>query len=169
MLLIHGTYHWFPRRKAFRNDFCMACAEPRRAVLISTLDVLHIFWLPVIPLGRWRRWKCSQCGNPPHHSVKTRRGFKIAGALLLLVGGVIVWTVPDLPDEPGVWLARYGLPLASVVTVVHIAMSGPAEPGYRARKRTIEPANDKDCPFCGTALFCAPPDCFCPNCETWRL
>jgi hypothetical protein len=168
MLLVHGTYHWLPRRTAFRNDFYMACAAPRRADQISTLNVLHIFWVPVAPLGRWKRWRCTGCGNPPNHNVKTRRIFKIAGVIVLVFFTVVVWTSPGMADEPAVWAVRVIAPLGAVASVIHIATSSPDEPGYRARRLAVVPADDEICPFCGTTLFNAPPVCFCPACDVRR-
>jgi hypothetical protein len=83
MFIIHGIYHWRPRRTAFRNDYCRACKAQTVSVLIRTVDVLHLFWIPVLPLGVWSRWFCMRCKSRPHQNVATRRGFKIAGAACL--------------------------------------------------------------------------------------
>jgi hypothetical protein len=32
-MLIHGFYHWRPKRIAFRADYCRSCEQSRIAVL----------------------------------------------------------------------------------------------------------------------------------------
>jgi hypothetical protein len=169
MFVIHGVYHWFPRRVAFRNDFCLACAAPRRAVQTSTLDVVHLFWVPLVPIGRWKRWSCTICGKRPDEIVKTRRIFKVAGLVLLMLFTAVVWMVPGMPDEPGVWAVRVVTPLAAVATAIHLMRSSSDDRGYKPRQRQVVPADDAICPFCGTPLFSAHPDCYCPGCQVMRL
>jgi len=169
MHIIHGTYHWFPRRVAFRNDFCLACAAPRRAVQFRTLDVFHVYWVPVLPLGWWKRWHCAKCGNRPDHNVKTRRFFKVAGLLVLLFFTALVWLAPGIPDEPGSWAVRVVAPLGAVATAIHLARSSPDDPGYKVRLLEVIPADDATCPFCGVPLFNANTECYCPSCQVKRL
>jgi hypothetical protein len=169
MHVVLGIYHWFSRRVAFRNDFCLACAAPTRAVQISTSDVLHLYWVPVLPIGRWKRWYCTKCGNQPHHNVKTRRVFKIAGLLLLLFFATIAWMPRVVAHETVAWIVRVVAPLGAVATAIHIARSSPDDPSYNARQLEIVPADDTICPFCDTPLVSAPPHCYCPICQVNRL
>jgi hypothetical protein len=74
----------FPRRVAFRNDYCMACNAPRRAVQIRTLDVIHLYFIPLLPLGLWKRWCCCTCGMNPHQLHLTRRLIKTAVLVVFL-------------------------------------------------------------------------------------
>jgi hypothetical protein len=57
MILVHGFYRFKPKRVAFRNDFCLACAKAVRAFQVRTFDVLHVFWIPLLPV--WHRPKCG--------------------------------------------------------------------------------------------------------------
>ena len=65
MLLVHGRYFWARRILAFRNDYCLTCRAARMAFLHRTFDVFHLFWIPVLPLGFWQRWRCGVCGAEP--------------------------------------------------------------------------------------------------------
>src|ERR1700686_3493787 len=47
MLIIRGSYHFWPKRVAFRNDYCLRCQAPRRSIAIRTFDVGHLFWNPI--------------------------------------------------------------------------------------------------------------------------
>ena len=82
MITITGRYRFFPKPVAFRNDFCLRCDEQTIALSERTFDVLHFFWIPILPVGLWRRWFCSQCGYKPSHpprtpEVRRRLGWRI--------------------------------------------------------------------------------------------
>src|ERR1035438_6787107 len=81
MLIVRGAFHFRPKRVAFRDDYCLSCRAPRRAVAVRTFDVGHIFWIPILPVGFWRHWVCSVCGGDPHARSKARRYFKWADLL----------------------------------------------------------------------------------------
>jgi hypothetical protein len=169
MLVIHGTYRLFPRRIAFRNDSCLTCAAARRAILISTFDVIHVFWVPLVPIGRWKRWTCSVCGKRPDENRESRRSFKIAGLILLIVFAVVFWLTPVDAQEPAAsWIFRIGFPLGALATAIHLARWTP-KPGYKEALQTVAPANDLACPFCAVPLVQATLDCYCPACQVKRL
>jgi len=98
LFIVYGVYRWKAKRVAFRNDYCLVCGEARRAVQVRTFDVGHIFWIPILPAGFWKRWVCTVCGQDPHVTTKTiiysgaRRvhflgGFPRAGR----GGGILDW------------------------------------------------------------------------------
>jgi hypothetical protein len=155
MLLIHGAYHFWPKRVAFRNDYCLRCSAPRRAIAIRTFDVGHIFWIPILPVGFWKHWTCAVCGCDPQASVNTRRSFKWVGLALLLLVSVAMWATPIDSDPESTrlgWILRIAAPLGSAVLLRHLLRT-PKEPSLRARLATIEPAADTLCPFCETPLI----------------
>ena len=158
MIVIHGTYHWRPRRIAFRNDYCRACKAQTVSVLIRTLDVLHIFWIPVLPLGFWSRWFCKRCGGRPHHNVATRRGFKIAGAVILVLMILGAW-MPMPPDADDIveilWILRFGCPVALAFTLRSIFRHKP-EQSFQERLAAVPPFEGWSCPVCGGQLYGAP-------------
>ena len=113
MHILHGTYHLFPRRLAFRNDFCLGCAAARRSVQISTLHVFHVYGIPLLPLGRRKRWSCTECGRRPDERLKTRRSYKIAGLVILLFLSILFWMIPvNSEDATSSWIYRIGAPIA---------------------------------------------------------
>ena len=57
-----GVYRFRPRTVGYRNDFCLTCMAPRRALEVRTFNVGSLRGLPLIPLGYWSRWLCSVCG-----------------------------------------------------------------------------------------------------------
>lgn len=173
MLLIHGTYHWSRRLLAFRNDYCLACAAPRLAFLHRTFDAFHIFFIPVLPLGYWKRWLCGECGANPHRRPTIARPLKWIGIGLLVVGSIVFWTTaPDArggsdADPVMVWTFRIGLPVAAVFAIRHTAMTKRPE-RLAERLRGIAPNHDGTCPRCGTPLTVAAPWYRCGSCGLER-
>jgi hypothetical protein len=167
MLIVHGVYHFWPKRVAFRNDYCLTCHRARRSVAIRTFDVVHLFWVPVLPLGAWKHWKCANCGRDPHLNPKTRRLFKWAGLVVMIIFSAAFWIVPlDPPDQWISWLFRLGGPIGAVLLFVHLLRS-PKDTSLRQELQAIAPANDTICPFCDTPLL-AGPRWLCPSCGSVR-
>jgi hypothetical protein len=157
MLLIHGVYHWKARRVGFRNDYCRFCAAERLAALVRTLDVLHLFWVPLIPLGVWSRWHCTVCGSRPHESPRTRRGFKVAGAVVLAVMGLLMWAVPveEIEEPWAIWALRFALPVATVAAARSAARHR-REPRLAELLARVSPFAGWVCPLCGGQLLDIP-------------
>jgi hypothetical protein len=167
MILIHGAYHFWPKRVAFRNDYCLSCRAPSRSIAVRTFDVGHIFWIPVLPVGFWKHWRCIKCGEEPHTSPGTRRSFKWIGLAILILFSVVSWVEPvAAPDEWISWLFRIGGPAASLLLLRHLLRS-PKEVSLRQGFKTVVPADDTVCPFCGTPLL-AGPRWSCPACGVLR-
>lgn len=157
MAYLHwGIYHWRPRVVAFRNDFCRACDLPRVAFRVRTFAALHVFWVPLLPLGFWRRWCCSRCGASPHRLLRTRPGFKIAGALCLVLLSLAAWLVPGERESPAlVWGMRVGWPALLALTLVSIVRHRP-EAGLGDLLLAVTPFEGTRCPACDGELLTAP-------------
>jgi hypothetical protein len=39
MFIVYGSYHFWPKKVGFRDDYCLGCQAPRRSIAIRTLDV----------------------------------------------------------------------------------------------------------------------------------
>ncbi len=168
MFITYGTYHFRPKRLAFRNDYCLSCGEARRSVQMRTFDVGHIFWIPLLPVGFWKRWICTACGHQPHISPKTRRSFKWAGLLVLLFLSAIFWAEPVTPDfVAGSWIFRIGASLGAILLFAHLIRT-PKDPSMKERLATIHPATETVCPFCGTQLLMLGSRFSCPVCGVVR-
>jgi hypothetical protein len=169
VLIVYGVYRWKPKRIAFRNDYCMTCGEPRRAVQVRTFNAGHIFWIPVLPGGFWNRWLCTICRRDPHVTTKTRREFKWMGLFILLLCALSMWVVPLEP--PGdvwlIWSLRLGFPVGAVLTLVHLLRTK-KEPSLESRLATVQPASDTVCPFCSAQLLILASQCSCPVCGVVR-
>ena len=169
MFIIHGAYHFWPKKDAFRNDYCLSCQAPCRSVAVRTFDVGHIFWIPILPVGYWRHWKCCVCGRDPHLSRKTPRPFLWSGLLCLVAVSVILWAMP-VNRGFGVegWFFRIAAPSAAVFIFIYFLRAQTA-PSLRERLAAIPPAADVVCPFCSTPLVSGTGTRWsCPGCNAVR-
>jgi len=168
MFIRAGVYRFRPKRIAFRNDYCLSCRQAHRSVQIRSFDVVNIFWIPLLPLGFWKRWICTVCGRRPDVNVKTRRSFKWAGLFILLLFAVVSWAAPIPPDfTAGSWAMRIVSPLGAILLLVHLLRSS-KDPSRKERLAAIPPATDTVCPFCGSNLLSLASQCSCPVCGVVR-
>jgi hypothetical protein len=152
MLLIHGVYHFWPKKVAFRNDYCLSCEAPRRSIAVRSFDVGHVYWVPLVPVGFWRHWSCSVCRRDPHANPKARRAFKWIAMVCLVLLSAMFWSVPANPDlEVLPWVLRI-FPMGGAIALFIQLMRTPIEPSLRERLAAILPAVDSICPFCSTPL-----------------
>jgi len=152
MFVVHGVYHWWPKRVGFRNDYCLTCGAERRAICIRTFDVGHVFWVPILPVGFWKHWLCSVCGKDPHVFPRTRRSFKWAGLIALVFFSVVFWAAPVSPDfVTGSWFFRLGAPIAALLSLVHLLRTD-KDPSLKEKLSAIVPASETICPFCATPM-----------------
>lgn len=169
MFIIHGVYRWWPKRVAFRNDYCRSCQAPRRAIATRTFDVGHIFWIPLVPVGFWKHWSCATCRRDPHAATRTRRIFKWIGLVCLILLSIMFWAT-DINAEHGSvsWALRI-LPTGGAIALfIHLLVT-PKEPSLREQLAAIPPADDTICPFCATPLMAgADLRWSCPACGVVR-
>lgn len=167
MFIVTGAYHFWPKRVAFRDDYCLSCQAPRRSIAVRTFDVGHIYWIPILPVGFWRHWKCTACDRDPDVSSKTRRSFLWAGLFCLVAVSAILWGALSATDLGGSgWILRIAAPVAAIALLIYLLRT-PRTTSLRERLAAISPAADAVCPFCSTPLL-AGTRWSCPACGVVR-
>lgn len=170
MLVLHGTYSWGRKLVSYRNDYCLACSAARLAFQHRTFDVHHVFFIPILPLGLWKRWHCSVCGNDPHAQVRTRRSLKWAGVAILMLFTLSGWGVsPEEKPEDLVfiWVMRIGGPVA-IAWAIWATLKSPPDARLKDLLRTVTPIMDTSCPVCAVTLMPEEPAWRCPQCGLTR-
>jgi hypothetical protein len=89
MFITAGRYQYCRRTVAYRNDYCLSCADNTVSQQQRTFDVFHVYFFPVLPLGFRRHWYCVRCKQNPHTRVKTSQGIKILGLCMFSLFAVI--------------------------------------------------------------------------------
>lgn len=170
MVIVHGRYFWRRRIVAYRNDFCLSCNMERVAWQHRTFDVLHVFWVPILPLGFWKRWHCDACGRDPHSNPGTRKGFKWAGVAVLALISLSGWVVSstEQPDDIAfIWAMRLGGPIATIWAAWATLKSG-ADIDLADTLRRVQPISDTNCPLCRVSLYQSGAGWQCPKCGIRR-
>jgi hypothetical protein len=155
MLIIHGVYHWRPRPVAFRNDYCISCRRECVAICVRTIDVWHVFWIPVVPVGVFRRWWCQACGNRPDLSRTARRSIKVLLAVVLTLLTAPLWFLAvqseKRSDEGFTWLVIVVLSVLAVAAWWWVSR-GSDDVERRSHLARIPPSRETECPMCGISL-----------------
>jgi hypothetical protein len=168
MIVVYGCYRFRPRRVGYRNDYCLVCGREVRSEQIRSFNAIHLFWIPLIPLGFWTRWLCPQCHRPPHQvRGGVRAPFKWAIWVVLLSFAVFLWIIPSTLDSSStIWMYRLGLSVATALLLAHL-IRAPKTPSLKEKLTGVRPASDVVCPFCGTQMLIGD-RCSCPNCGVVR-
>jgi uncharacterized protein (DUF983 family) len=161
MLLVIGVYRLWPKRVAFRNDYCLTCLHERRAVHLRTFDVAHICFVPVLPVGFWKHWCCSSCGKDPHAHRGTGPALKWVAVVVLVLLALWLWLESGIP-----WAVRLAATVLAFFLALYLLRS-PREVALRKQLAAVSLATDTICPFCGTPLVVGA-RWSCPGCGVVR-
>jgi hypothetical protein len=166
MLLVHGHYRFGAKRIAYRNDYCLRCDSVRMALLFRTFDVGHLFFVPLLPLGHRRRWRCSTCGHDPHERVASSQGIKLLAAVAFGIFAAVAWLVPiTRPEDAASWWSfRTAMTLGFLGALAWCRTMPPTN--LKEQLRNVPPLPLDACVFCGGSLDARG---FCYSCEVTRL
>jgi len=152
-LPLEGVGSYKPRIVKYRNDFCVSCDAPRRAHQVRSFKAYQLYYVPILPLGFWREWRCSECGRDPHvYSSAMRRSRWV---IVLLVGFfAITGVVASFEKQDSVaiaWLMRLGLP-AAFFTLLWFTLRKKPDRALREKLKEVSPDRDDICALCRGTL-----------------
>lgn len=153
MHIIHGTYHFARKLTGYRNDYCLNCESQRMAEEWQTFDALHLFLIPVLPLGSHRRWHCTVCNRDPHERVKTTKGVKITGLFCCLCFGILPWAAAPTGDDLQGAILMSALSLAAFIYLIHSICTEQPSPGLEEQLKLVPPLTGDNCAYCGAPLI----------------
>jgi fatty acid desaturase len=177
MLVVYGFYRFTQKQIGYRNDFCLTCNAERLTQQWRSFNCGHLFWIPLLPFGVFKRWLCPTCKNNPHARTESSRGFKLfaAGffllfALAMLLSAVVatLGTAPDFAkrsDAPGMWVGALvaGIPAAALTFWATRPQNDPVDLAQKLRE--VKPARTDTCPYCNSKLTS---EQFCESCKLQR-
>ena len=151
---LEGVRSYRPRTVAYRNDYCVSCNSPRRAHQVRSFKAYQLYYVPIVPLGFWREWQCTECGRHPH--VYSRALRRTRWAILGLVGMFAITGVIasfDQQDSAAImWLMRLGLP-AVFFSVLWFVLRDKPDRALREKLKQVAPDRDDTCALCSGALI----------------
>lgn len=168
MILLHGHYKFFRKRSVVRNVWCTACKQPRLAVGFRSLLVIHLFWIPVLPVARVTDWACASCGNNPKAHLTARPSamrwpLVLAGILLAAGLWVLFETLRTGEDPLGTEDKRMSGGISSAAGLLLMGgligymarrqLRRTAELGFDDGKTPVAPLSGDNCPICGDLML----------------
>ena len=145
MLIVHGTYRFAPRVVAYRNDWCNHCDKAMLALQWRSFYVGHLFWIPLLPLGFHKTWRCKACTKNPRDRLRTSQGMIIAGLVAFCLTFLIFLFAPYSGKEATVfWVMR----LASGILAVVFALWLKSRLKELPQEKHVEPLRNDSCLLC---------------------
>jgi hypothetical protein len=162
--MIHGHYYLGKKRVACRNAYCTTCHAARFAEGRRSLVILHLNFVPILPIGTIVRWFCSACKGEVDAHRPSRPWILIAGIFFgLLITFVAVMTLIEGKEKEPPW---GGLLLGPLIVVGLGYMIGRQDyKGYLAGQQTVTPLKGDRCPYCGLPLVAAKT----PRCRACKI
>jgi hypothetical protein len=162
--MVHGTYHIGRKRVSCRNAYCTTCRAPRFTEGRRSFVVLHLFFIPILPVAAVVRWFCHTCGNEIDARRPSRPWILVAGAgigLLMTFAGVMV-VVDGHEVVSGLGCLILG-PLL-VIGLIHLIRKQDYR-GYVASQEQVPPLPGDHCPYCAAPVFAAET----PHCHACKV
>ncbi len=167
-MIVDGRYQFFRRRVACRNVWCSVCSAQRLAIGTRYLAVYHLFFVPLMPLGRRVEWRCHACFLQVDAFRPVRTWISVLGMLsglfFILFGAVGFLPAPAnirRENDLGFSFEMVGL---GVVLVGFFAWLRRRRRRHEAAVRQVVPLTGERCPLCAGAL--PPADRpYCSACE----
>ena len=155
MFVVYGMHHFAARTVGFRPDFCVSCQNEVVSVESRSFDVGHIYWLPLIPLGFRRHWRCRTCGQNPR-SERSGAALQLLGGVIFLVAAVFAWMEPASAENATfAWAVRIALPLLALALFANLRKRKQDDQALQQRLRRVKPVGDS-CPLCGQRVSAGP-------------
>jgi hypothetical protein len=165
-----GTYHIGKKVVAFRNGYCVSCAATRRIDGIQAFKIFHLLFVPLVPLGFARIWRCSVCHYNPNADLRVGLAGKWFWALLFGIVSVTGW-FETKPNPKTDWLILVGLWMIFALLLWHAVFMTRRYEAIRTATRKDgykNPADETVCPFCGS-MFMLGERVICQYCGVERI
>lgn len=168
MIFEAGIYKFAKKRVAFRCDYCRHCARESLSVAVRSFRFLHIFWIPILPLGFWTEWSCVSCGQDPHLDTVASRPMKIIVAVLLFMIVLVFWYPVFFPvslpnNSVQFWVMRTGLAVLFILSVLWIRQDSTSK--MQQELPGVQPYRESTCPFCQGMLMQEYEGAKCVSCD----
>jgi len=171
MSVIHfGVYHFHDRIIGYRNDYCVRCEAPRLALRHRRFNVVHFWFVPLVPLGWFKIWRCQVCGADPHARAKTRRSLRWAGTIVLGLLAGVGWTaaVAEHPEDVWfIWALRVG-GTTGFIAALWVSLNSPPEVDLEEKLHDVQPNMDRTCALCDSVMWRDGPIWKCSTCGAER-
>jgi hypothetical protein len=158
-MLLYGHYQFFPKRVACKRAWCTSCDRGVLAIGTRRILFLHLFFVPLLPVGTATRWICGHC----HGDIDARRPVRssiagcgvLVGAFFILFAAACIFGALFLPKKDKFdWTDPLPFLILGLAMVSGFWwMRRRARRGYEASARQVEPLPGDVCPLCGQQVL----------------
>ena len=159
MVFLGGIYKFSPKNSGFRNDHCNHCKAQVMSERVTTYNVAHFFFVPLIPLGTAHKWRCCACKNDPLERTRESPALLITGTILFGLVGIIglLSALFGAKDRMMMLCVGGGMFMAGLLCWFVLKLQQGEKDGTTEK---IEPNRDTECPFCnGEIVESSTPSC----------
>ena len=160
MILIYGTYRFGLKKTGVRRDYCNACKRECVSELHESFECDQIFFIPLFPRGKKRRWTCVLCQKDPRGRNENARTLWFLSLVVLpLIAFVFFYLgVQDMSDWTMLYIGA-GVVLLWIL-VIYFGLKPKKGPSEADLRRAIKPLSSEECFYCrGTLTNDSSPEC----------
>jgi hypothetical protein len=165
MIIIYGTHRFGLKKTGVRKDFCNACQRECVAELYESFDCGHFFYIPILPLGRKRRWICTLCHKDPRARYKTSKTIRFLALIIfpfIAFPFLFLGVRSLIEDSDGAWAALVigAILLIPWIGMLHTLIKPKQGPDEDERRRGVVPLSQEECFYChGPVTNSTHPEC----------
>jgi hypothetical protein len=147
MFLIFGIKRFGHKKVGYGKDFCNSCQNEAVVERYRWFSWIHIFFIPLIPVGYYSHTRCTICTNDPNAKVRTPIWQK--GIFLIVIAG-LNWV---LYQDGLLTNLSYGLVIKLISMLMFIGCGywiykGRNEVSKKERRKQLTPVDQKTCIMC---------------------
>ncbi|MEI6518729.1 MAG: hypothetical protein WCO98_01595 [bacterium] len=161
--IVYGKYRFWRKIVGCRKDFCNHCKKEILSEQWRAFYFFHFFYIPLIPLGFYKYWRCSECNNDPRQRVDTGWGMKLAGSIIFGLFFVGTLLIPAGEDAIEAWVLRIIMLAGTIYMIYSLCTHKNGDLNNEQVRKQVKPITD-NCPYCSDQLY-RNVDVFCPKCK----
>jgi hypothetical protein len=165
MIFIYGKYKLFPKLKAYKREWCNYCEGEKHAAYIRKFYIFHLFWIPILPLGLYKNWECSECKNDPTQRNRTSNGMLIIANILLVIFTLPLFLVKLPETDKNTFVI---IKLVMVIGIIVLSWNIWKRLKEFPVIKMIEPYQNENCYYCNSLLEKID-KMYCKKCNIYRF
>ena len=167
MIIIHGIYKIFRRKIAYKNVLCNHCNEIKHSEQLRALYFMHLYFIPLLPLGSYKYWECGKCKNDPHARTKESKWMLWFGVVVFSIMLFATFFAGNIPKEDANVMLIGQIALGSLVIYCGYKLN---RNGKIKNAAIINPIYiDENCHYCKDKLVKVNSGMMCEKCNLLRL
>ena len=166
MLIFNGIYKFFKKQIGYREGWCKTCQDITFSEKIQTWNFFHLFWIPIIPLGKYKYLICKSCNDDPNKDTRESAFLLIIGSIIfpLMLIFLFIYDAKG-SDQATMHWAKIFIAIMSVLCI-YMAYKRISS---KDKKAVNYEYKDNKCYYCTNELVSINNNLYCENCKLYRL